>query len=46
MCDKRRGWKTHVPFQTRLPSSAKRQIKGKRGAARGGRVGATAKVEL
>lgn len=42
MCDKRRGWKTHVPLHTRLPLTAKRQIKA--GGGEGG--GAAAKVEV
>lgn len=42
MCDKRRGWKTHVPFHTCLPLTAKRQIKGMRGGGGGHSKGGAA----
>lgn len=39
-CDKRRGWKTHVPVHTCLPLTAKRQIKGTgEGGGGGGKGG-------
>lgn len=44
MCDKRRGWKTHVPFHTCLPLTAKRQIKEMGGG--GGKGGAGAFTSL
>lgn len=46
MCDKRRGWKTHVPFHTCLPLTAKRQIKGMRGGGGHSKGGAAAFTSL
>lgn len=45
MCDKRRGWKTHVPVHTCLPSAAKRHIKGTGGGG-DGKGGAVAFTSL